>query len=89
LATIFTGDDGTGKVVIVNDESRFLSEFYTAINTKKLGTLDTYVDNYMKKSATYRTYYKPERIATFLSKISENMIYVSDIKENEQANTKT
>ena len=58
-----------------------VTRFYDTINKQQFDELENYVDSYMKKTTTFKTYYNVDRLKLFLSKLNENMIYISDLNE--------
>lgn len=88
LATILTWQQNSWESIALSEESWFLSNFYSNINSQQFDKLADYVDSYMKNSSTFKTYYTANRLKTFVSNLTENMIYISDIKERTLDNIK-
>lgn len=62
-------------------EKSIIESFYQKINNKEFDQIYSIVDWYLRKSNTFVTYYNENRLSDFLSKITNERIYISEIQE--------
>ena len=65
----------------LNEQEKLILNFYQNINNKKFDNLINLTDIPLRQSNTYKTYYNSTRLKNFLNNISNNTIYITDIKE--------
>ncbi len=62
-------------------QAQLISDFYQNINAKNFTNLNNLIDIPLKQSNSYKTYYNSVRLTNFLNSISNNTIYITNIKE--------
>ena len=64
---------------IVSDET-IIKNFYWYINNRDFDKVNASVDQYLKSSNTFRTYFNQNWLNRYLDKLSNNKVFVSNIK---------
>jgi hypothetical protein len=62
-------------------QEQLISDFYKSINEKNFDNLINLTDIPLRQSNSYKTYYNSIRLTNFLGSISNNTMYITDIKE--------
>lgn len=65
---------------IVSDET-LIKNFYGYINNRDFNMMNSSVDQYLKSSNTFRTYFNQNWLNRYLDKLSQNKVFVSNIKK--------
>ncbi|MFZ2150610.1 MAG: hypothetical protein WAU85_00990 [Candidatus Absconditicoccaceae bacterium] len=71
----------TNEVIKLTVQEQLISDFYKTINAKNFDNLINLTDIPLRQSNTYKTYYNATRLTNFLNSVSNNTIYITDIKE--------
>gem|GEM_PF-4497403 len=61
--------------------SNVLQDFYQNINDKKYQELKNMVDNYLKSSSVFNTYYNQRWLNNFITNVSNEKIYLTNLEE--------
>ncbi len=69
------------ETVKLSVQEQVISDFYKNINEKKIDNIINLTDIPLKQSNSYKTYYNTAWLTSFLNSISNNTIYITDIKE--------
>lgn len=74
------------KDVVVVVESQWINiikNFYQKINEKSFGELSNFVDNYIKFSNVFNTYYTENWMWNFLSNLTNEKVYITNLEKIE------
>jgi len=76
-----TISDTTKETIKLNLQEQLISDFYKSINEKNFDNLINLTDIPLRQSNSYKTYYNSTRLTNFLNSLSNNTIYLTNIKE--------
>jgi hypothetical protein len=68
-------------LVSVDINGELIKSFYLNINNQKFSEVSSMIDNYLKNSNVFRTYYNKNRLSKFLDNLVNEKIYITNIKE--------
>lgn len=68
-------------LVIENQDHEIIKNFYQTINDKKYTEIFDMVDVYLKNSNVFRTYYNTNWLSKFLWNLTNEKVYITNIKE--------
>ncbi len=71
----------------INDYD-IINTFYNEINNKNFSEINNLVDNYLKSSNVFRTYYNSNWLSRFIWKLANQKVYLTNIKEINLENKK-
>ncbi len=75
--------NNTDYVVSTNKVSKdnIIKMFYDKINEKNYIELPAFADNYMKASSLFKVYYADNRLWNFLSNLTNERVYITNVQE--------
>lgn len=69
------------KKDVSTEDIEIIKTFYEKINNKNFAELNSLVDNYLKSSNVFRTYYNNNWLSKFVWSLINEKVYIKDIKE--------
>lgn len=76
-----TNSEAQNTTKSLSIQEKLISDFYQNINEQKFENLINFTDIPLRQSNTYKTYYNTARLTSFLNSISNNTVYITNIKE--------